>query len=113
MGALWSTKTTSCPCRCVLVTGRRRIHDWGLRTDLLKSERDGNGGNGRDVDRGNNSPIRHCPQKAVVAHAATAASSGEDRSRLSTSCDNILLVTGGRGGRFEDPGVKLCTPFST
>jgi hypothetical protein len=57
------------------------IHDKGFRTDHLKPERVGKGVDSRiDADEGSSSPRRHCPQKAVVAHAAIAASNGELRS---------------------------------
>ena len=62
---------------------------------------------------GKSSPRRHCPQKAVAAQAATAASSGELRSRTPTSCAIIFALTGGRRGCLEDPGARLCTPLRT
>ena len=90
------------------------MQDWGFRIDLLKPERMGRGEGGTAVEEmGSNSPKRHCPQKAVAAHAATATSRGESRSSCWTSCAIIFALTGGRGGRLDDPGAKLCTPFRT
>jgi hypothetical protein len=95
------------------VRGKNKIHERGSRRDLLKSERVGRGGGRRgDAEGGKSSPRRHWPQKAATAHAATAASKGELRSRLSTSCESILALIGGRGGRFELSGARLRTPFN-
>ena len=58
-----------------------------------------------------NSPRRHWPQKATLAAAATAASRGSCRSSLIIREDNILMLTGGRGRRQEDRGVRFLTPF--
>ena len=57
------------------------------------------------------SPRRHCPQKAVTAQAATTASNGELRSRLSMSYEIILGLTGGRGECLEAPGARFQTPL--
>jgi hypothetical protein len=81
------------------------MQDNGFRTDLLKPERVGKGVDSKmDADDGSNSPKRHWPQKAVVAHAATAISNGELRSKWSMSWEIILVLTGGRGKRLEPPG---------
>ena len=62
------------------------MHECGLREDLLKPERVGKKvEKGEEDVAGKSSPKRHWPQKAVVAHAATAASRGELGSRCSTS----------------------------
>jgi hypothetical protein len=90
------------------------MQDNGLRSDLLKPDRNGKGVDKRtDEDDGRSSPRRHWPQKAVVAHAATATSKGSLRSRRSTSCSIIAAFTGGRGRRFEPWGARLWTPLST
>ena len=62
---------------------------------------------------GNNSTRQHCPQKAVVVHAAMAASKGELRSNFSTNWDSILTLIGGLGGCFKCPGARLQIPLST
>ncbi len=69
--------------------------------DVDKSVRDG----------ANNSPKRHCPQNATLAVAATAASKGSWRSRAAIREDSMLTLTGGRGGRREERGVRFLTPF--
>ena len=56
---------------------------------------------------GKSSPRQHCPQKAVAAQAATAASSGELRSRTPTSCAIIFALTGGAKGLFGGPRSKV------
>lgn len=90
------------------------MQDSGLRMDLLKPERIGKGvEEGLEEEEGRSSPKRHCPQKAVQAQAATTASKGRSRSRLVISCDSMVAVTGGRGGRFEDMGARFWTPFKT
>ena len=90
------------------------MYDRSLRVDLLKSERVGKGVVTRiDEEEGRSSPKRHWPQKAVVAQAAITASSGELRSRCSTSCKSIVALIGGRGGRLEPRGARLCTPLRT
>ena len=78
----------------------------------LKSARVGRGLDSRsEAWDGKSSPRRHCPQKAVTVQAATAASNGELRSRLSMSCEIILALTGGRGERLEAPGARFRTPL--
>ena len=62
---------------------------------------------------GRSSPRRHWPQKAITAHAATAASKWEVRSSLSTNWDSILALIGGRNGRLELSGERLWTPLRT
>lgn len=90
------------------------MQDCGLRFDLLKPERVGSAAGFKvDSERGNNSPRRHWPQKAVAAQVATAASNGEFKSNVCTSLDSMVAVMGGRGGRLEDPGARLLTPLRT
>ena len=81
--------------------------------DLLKAERVGKEVVEERDDEGSSTPRRHWPQKAVTAHAATAASKGNDRSSPSMSWTIILALIGGRGGREEVPGAELRTPFKT
>jgi hypothetical protein len=84
------------------------MQDNGFQTDLLKPEREGKGVDSIiDADDGSNSPSLHWPQKAVAAHAATATSNGELRSKWSMSWEIILALTGGRGGRLEPRGARL------
>ena len=114
MGARWSTSTTSWLWRWVLVRGRWSRHDCGFFDDLLKLAWTGKEVKDKgDEDSGSNSPRWHWPQKAVAAQAATAASSGALRSSLSTSCESILALIGGRGGCLEVPGARLWTPLKT
>ena len=90
------------------------MHASGFFSDLLKLERVGNGDEGRfECDNGRSSPKRHWPQKAAVAHAATAASKGELRLRFWISRTSIVVLTGGRGTCLEEVGAELCTPLKT
>lgn len=63
----------------------------------------------REEDR--SSPRRHWPQKATLAAAATAASRGSRRSSASIRDDNMVVLTGGLGGRREESGVRFLTPL--
>jgi hypothetical protein len=63
----------------------------------------------REEDK--SSPRRHCPQKATLAMAATAASRGSWRSRAPTRDVNIVVLTGGRGRRREESGMRFLTLF--
>ena len=86
------------------------MHDWGLESDLLKSDRVGKDSESegeRCMEGERSSPRRHCPQKAVVAHAATAASRGRLRSSLVISWDSILALIGGRSGCLQFLGAEL------
>ena len=57
------------------------------------------------------SPSRHCPQKAIRAQAATAASFGCVRSRFSMRSRSMAVVMGGRGGSLEEEGAMFLAPL--
>jgi len=115
-GPNWETKVIDSPCGLVLVRGRKRVYDnvrrYGDFVDRFWRE------GLEEVDESvreedKSSPRRHWPQKAMLAAAATAASRGSRRLRASIRDNNMVVLTGGRGGRREESGVRFLTPFKT
>ena len=111
---LCCVSATSSPCHLVFVRGRCRRTDWLFRIDCFKFPQDGT----ESVERleyveGRSSPSLHCPQKAMDAQAATAASRGSLRFRLETRMDNIDTFTGSLGRRLVEQGARFPTPVKT
>src|SRR5262245_56911351 len=107
--SFWRHMKTSAPANFVVLDhGRCSLHELLDVMFWERSEAEGNRvGSWVDSLSESSSPSLHCAQNAVVATARQAASKWEERERYIDRACSIAIVTGIRGERLEERGVRL------